>query len=105
MKKLEIPRRFPGYGKRSRLFAPPRPERFRLKTRIRRQLANRKRRIERRLDRPAGGGDAGPVMTARTVNYEIGDRARGICHGGIGTGVCAAPEPNVFGRALTVRRQ
>ena len=55
-----------------------------MKTKIRRQLANRKRQSDRRLDRTAGAGDTGPVMAAGNVRYEIADRVRGISHGGIG---------------------
>ncbi len=55
-----------------------------MKTKIRRQLANRKRQIDRRLDRGAGAADTGPVLAGGDIRYEIGDRARGISHGGIG---------------------
>lgn len=55
-----------------------------MKTKIRRQLAQRKRRIERRLDKsklPAGDQ---PMFTASNIHYEISDRDRGMAHGGIG---------------------
>jgi hypothetical protein len=51
---------------------------------IRRQLANRKRRIERRLDKANLGGCSQPMMTASNIHYEIAERTRGIASGGIG---------------------
>jgi hypothetical protein len=51
---------------------------------IRRQLACRKRRIERRLDPTDLRGCDRPIMTASNIHYEIGDRTRDIAHGGIG---------------------
>jgi hypothetical protein len=53
-------------------------------TTLYRRLANRKRRIERRLDPCNGAGAAAPSLTARTCHYELADRTRGIAHGGIG---------------------
>jgi hypothetical protein len=51
---------------------------------INRQLANRKRRSERRLDPRKLGKCSQPLFTASNIHYEIADRARGIAHGGIG---------------------
>jgi hypothetical protein len=51
---------------------------------IRRQLANRKRRIQRRLDKTDLRGCDQPMLTARNIHYEIADRSRGIAVGGIG---------------------
>jgi len=51
---------------------------------IRRQLNNRKRRIQRRLDKTKLGECSEPMFTASNIHYEIGDRSRGIAHGGIG---------------------
>ncbi len=51
---------------------------------IRRQLANRKRRIERRLDKNDNRGFERPMFTARNIDYEIADRVRGMAYGGIG---------------------
>jgi hypothetical protein len=51
---------------------------------IRQQLNNRKRRIERRLDKTKLGGCSQPMFTASNIHYEIADRTRGIAHGGIG---------------------
>jgi hypothetical protein len=55
-----------------------------VKTRIRQQLHNRKRRIQRRLDKTRLGGSHRPVFTARDIHYEIADRSRGLASGGIG---------------------
>jgi len=51
---------------------------------IQQQLANRKRRIERRLDKTKLQGAERPMYTASNIRYEIADRARGLAHGGIG---------------------
>jgi hypothetical protein len=51
---------------------------------IRRQLANRKRRIRRRLDRQNCDGAQQPRFTASNIHYDIADRTRGLVHGGIG---------------------
>jgi Transposase DDE domain group 1 len=52
---------------------------------INRQLRNRKRRIERRLDKSDLRGCSQPILTASNIHYEISDRIHGIAHGGIGT--------------------
>ena len=51
---------------------------------IRRQLNQRKRRLERRLDKTNLQGSARPMFTATNIHFEISDRDRGIAHGGIG---------------------
>jgi hypothetical protein len=51
---------------------------------IRKQLARRKRRIERRLDKNRSGPTGHPYFSASNIHYEIGERDRGIAHGGIG---------------------
>jgi len=51
---------------------------------IHQQLANRKSRIERRLDKKRLGNTSRPAFTATNIHYEIADRTRGIAHGGIG---------------------
>jgi len=51
---------------------------------IHQQLANRKSRIERRLDKKRLGNTSRPAFTATNLHYEIADRTRGIAHGGIG---------------------
>jgi Transposase DDE domain group 1 len=55
-----------------------------VKARIRQQLKNRKRQIQRRLDRARLGKLSKPVFTASNICYEIADRIHGIAHGGIG---------------------
>ena len=55
-----------------------------MKATIYRKLANSKRRIERRLDKTQIGGCDQPMFTASNIHYEIGDRSRGLAHGGIG---------------------
>jgi hypothetical protein len=55
-----------------------------VKATIYRKLTNSKRRIKRRLDQTKLGDCRQPVFTARAIHYEIGDRSRGIAHGGIG---------------------
>jgi Transposase DDE domain group 1 len=55
-----------------------------VKAKIRRQLANRKRRIQRRLDKSAAPGCHRPVFTASDIHYEIAERTRGLSSGGIG---------------------
>lgn len=51
---------------------------------IRRKLANRKRRIERRLDKFDNRGCERPMFSARNIDYQLADRVRGMAHGGIG---------------------
>jgi hypothetical protein len=51
---------------------------------IHQQLANRKSRIERRLDKKRLGDTSRPAFTATNIHYEIAERTRGIAHGGIG---------------------
>jgi hypothetical protein len=49
------------------------------------KLLRRKRRIHKRLDpRRRWRARARPMFTARNLRYEIADRDRGLCHGGIG---------------------
>ncbi len=59
-------------------------EGFRVNTKIRQQLAQRKRQIQRRLDKFDLHGFEQPMFTARNIHYEISDKAQGIAHGGIG---------------------
>src|SRR5258708_27971516 len=61
-----------------------RPEGFRVNATLHRKLANRKRRIDRRLDKTKLGDCDRPQFTAANIHYEIADRSRGIAHGGIG---------------------
>jgi hypothetical protein len=62
----------------------PSAEGFRVKSSIRQQLAHRKRRLERRLDKTDVRGCSQPMFTARTLHYEIAERIRGLASGGIG---------------------
>jgi hypothetical protein len=55
-----------------------------VKTRIRQQLAEHKRRIQRRLDKADLHDCRFPMFTARDIHYDIADRTRGISSGGIG---------------------
>jgi hypothetical protein len=55
-----------------------------VKPKIRQQLANRKSRIQRRLDKADLRNCQRPMFTARDIHYEIADRTRGISSGGIG---------------------
>jgi Transposase DDE domain group 1 len=52
---------------------------------IKRKLANRKRRIQRRLKNrrhPDQGNQ--PMFSARNIDYDVAARSRGLVHGGIG---------------------
>ena len=55
-----------------------------MKPSIRKKLANSKRRIQRRLDRDDLRGCSRPMLTARNIHYEIGERGRGIGVEGLG---------------------
>jgi hypothetical protein len=63
---------------------PQDKEGFRVKVKIRKQLAQRKRRILRRLNKEDLRGLERPMMTASNIRYEIADRCRATPHGGIG---------------------
>jgi hypothetical protein len=51
---------------------------------IRKKLARRKRRLQKRLDKSDLRGCSQPMLTASNIQYEIGERGRGIVYGGIG---------------------
>ena len=55
-----------------------------MNAKIHQQLANRKSRIERRLDKKRLGNTRRPAFTATNIHYEIADRCRGLAYGGIG---------------------
>lgn len=55
-----------------------------MKTNIREQLARRKRRLARRLDKTNVQGASRPLFTAANIHYEIAERTHGLAHGGIG---------------------
>jgi hypothetical protein len=52
--------------------------------RVRQKLARRKRRIQKRLDKSDLRGCAKPMFTASNIQYELGERGRGIGYGGLG---------------------
>lgn len=54
-----------------------------MNARIRKQLAQRKRRIQKRLDKTKLGSEC-PVLSASNIHYEIADRTRAVAAGGIG---------------------
>src|SRR5258708_5152807 len=56
----------------------------RVNARIRKKLARRKKRIQKRLDKSNLHGCSKPMFTASNIQYEIGERGRGIGYGGIG---------------------
>jgi hypothetical protein len=51
---------------------------------LRRKLARRKCRIQKRLDRSKLPDSSQPILTAGNIRYEISDRSRAIAYGGIG---------------------
>jgi hypothetical protein len=51
---------------------------------IKRKIAQRERRILRRLDKTDNRGCSRPVMTASNIHYQIADRTRATPAGGIG---------------------
>ena len=54
-----------------------------MNAKIRQQLASRKSRIERRLDKKRLGNVDQPMFTAANIHYEIADRTCGLAHSGI----------------------
>jgi len=64
-------------------FTPPHGG-FRVSSKIRRQIEQRKRQIARRLDKNDNRGCDRPIMTASNIHYEIADRSRATAAGGIG---------------------
>lgn len=55
-----------------------------MNAKIHQQLANRKSRIARRLDKKRLGNLDHPMFRAANIHYDIADRTRGLAHGGIG---------------------
>ncbi len=55
-----------------------------MNTKISRQWAHRKHRIERRLDKTKLGDCSKPMFAASNIHYEMAERSRGLAHGGIG---------------------
>ena len=60
-----------------------RTEGFRVSAKIRRQLRQCKRRIEKRLDKTRLPSEC-PVISAANIRYELADRSRAVSAGGIG---------------------
>ena len=54
-----------------------------MKHRIARNLKKRQRQIEKRLAE-ASRADCGPALPTTKITYEVGERVRGVAHGGIG---------------------
>jgi len=84
LKKLEIPLLSSVFDDVAKQASPPTRKGFRVNANIRRQLANRKRRVQRRLDKTRLGRMDRPMFTATNIHYEIAQRSRGLAHGGIG---------------------
>jgi hypothetical protein len=97
MKKTRNPRVFWASERYRKYLSPQVTKGFRVNARIRKQLARRKRRIQKRPDKNDLGGCSQPMFTARNVQYEISERGRGIAYGGIGA---AGPEPPSGSRHL-----
>ncbi len=55
-----------------------------MNAKVRQKLARRKRRIQKRLDKSKRDKGSQPMLTATNIQYEIGERGRGISYGGIG---------------------
>lgn len=55
-----------------------------MNNRIHKQLARRKRRIQRRLNKHDNRGCEKPMLTANNIQYEIAERTRATAAGGIG---------------------
>jgi hypothetical protein len=51
---------------------------------LRRKLAHRKRRIQKRLDKRKLPDCSKPILTASNIHYEVSERSHGIAYGGIG---------------------
>ena len=54
-----------------------------MNAKIRKKLAARKRRIEKRIDKTKFGREC-PVISASNIHYELADRTQAISAGGIG---------------------
>ena len=56
-----------------------------MNTNIRRQLAARKRRLERRIDKSNCEGCERPMMRPSNICYELAERTQGLAYGGVGS--------------------
>jgi hypothetical protein len=59
-------------------------EGFRVNAKIQRKLRAAKRRIERRLDKSKLGDCSRPVLGGVNIHFEMAERTRGMCYGGLG---------------------
>ena len=59
-------------------------EGFRVNTKIRRQLAARKKRLDRRIDKHNNEGCERPMLRPGNIQYELAERTQGLAYGGIG---------------------
>ena len=71
-------------AKVSKRFAKRKDRQQRVNAKLRRQHADRKRRIQRRLDKENLQGCGKPMFTANFCRYEYSERCRGLGYGGIG---------------------
>ena len=55
-----------------------------MNAKIRRQLAARKRRVERRIDKRNSQGCEAPMMRPSNIKYELAQRTQGLAYGGLG---------------------
>lgn len=55
-----------------------------MNAKVRKKLAQGKRRIERRLDKRDTSGCERPLITASNIDYEIAGRTRAVAAGGLG---------------------
>ena len=55
-----------------------------MNTKVQKQLARRKGRIGRRLDKNDNRGCERPMMTASNIHYEVAERTQAVGAGGIG---------------------
>jgi hypothetical protein len=55
-----------------------------VKTKIRRRLAARKKRLDRRIDKHNNEGCERPIMRPGNIHYELAERTQGLAYGGIG---------------------
>src|SRR6202042_451375 len=56
---------------------------FRVKTKLRRQLAASQRKIQRRLDKTKFPKKSGPVLAGGNLRYEFAERIHGLGYGGV----------------------
>jgi hypothetical protein len=72
------------FGNINEFFKIQRKESFRVKKKIAKKLAQRKRKIRKRLDKRSLPEEPRPMLNTGTIQYEMADRTHGITCGGIG---------------------